>query len=135
MKYMLKLFVTILITCFASSAFAGGVKPQVISNVVRVFMHQPGDYSIMQENSDGYKIARITEFINSSSPRHISSVTIKKVSEVEQMRVEITLLEESKWTGDRYHAVIYITGPDVIGGAEWRSGKNGNIHHQTEVVR
>ena len=121
-----------------------------VNNLVKVFMHQPGDYTMMYEDGGEYFTDRIltchgsnphgaiASWINEKIVRlgfskgHVEVIIKKDVAPGQEMYVFAEMFDEYT-----YRVTIHISSPEVFGGAGWRvwTERSRFIEGKTEVVR
>lgn len=87
--------------------------PERIENIVRIFMHQPGDYSLMIKNPGSAEI----------ETRRCPNVSVKIIQDLEPQQSIWALVQ--KRIGTTSSMELHIHKPEDINGAGWDNGKQG----------
>lgn len=100
-------------------------------NCVRVFMHSPGDYSVMVQEGDELVVVHLKD----GSPYGVKPKIFKDVSKNKKMYYKVDIIPPSFW-GASYttysNIEIHVHSEKDINGAGWNRGKFGR--GQTEVI-
>jgi|GEM_PF-3578254 hypothetical protein len=127
---MKRVLFIVIISLFASTiVFAQEREVQRIDNVVRVFMHTPGDYSVMVENKIGFEMIRISSWLYELSYDKNTWACNKwdfPVFLAKSTNGKMSVVSVEDPPNRRVITRIFITGPEDFGGASWytRNGRN-----------
>jgi hypothetical protein len=121
--------------------FAQEREVQRIDSVVRVFMHTPGDYSVMVENKIGFEMVRINSWLgelNCDKNEWTFNKWDFSVFLAKSTNGKMSVVTTEDHAKRRVVTRIFITGPDDVGGASWYVRNNRNQSREvgmTTVVR
>jgi hypothetical protein len=118
------LFIGICLFCLSSCD--NGPKQEKIENVVRIFMHEPGHYSLMIQLSGSISATMRTVNLSGCEPKFIMDAP--KDGEM-WVYIEYPRLEND----NRGIADFHIHSENDIDGGGWNHGKFGS--GQTQVIR
>lgn len=111
------------------------LKEARIDNVVRVFMHLPGSYSVMTEDPSTHNVSVVN--LNVSYPSRCGSAKLVADAPADRpMWVDLTPYKDAPCNCES--AVIHIHAAREVNGADWEIDHGGKEHHvergTTEVV-
>lgn len=127
-----------------------------IDNIERVFMHLPGDYSVMYKKNDVYHIERIKTWRYSSEdrigviPNWILDKVKENYGELQMDKVhwetilkadlpsETPMFMEIKFSSTDipgFTAIIHLSSANEVSGGEWRTPAKFPMRQQTTVIR
>lgn len=128
-RFLKAMILVFAILALSAPAKASDAQPVIarIDNVVKVFMHEVGSYSVLQKNGDEYMAVRVINWADQKAREKGVSTFFDSTNVSEhlaQSKTGYTYVELYKVNNITARAVIYLNSLDALGGGEYRCGKN-----------